>query len=112
MKITEINEAFKYDLITLQNGAKELRENLFLIEQLAATVEYRKDVYRKKNPHITNESAIDRIFKDEIWEFARKAKAGYDNLSVGFASVGAQMFELDIDEYTRNCIENTPQRKL
>jgi hypothetical protein len=112
MKITEINEAFKYDLITLQNGAKELRENLFLIEQLAATVECRKEAYKRKNPHITNEASIDRMFREEIWEFARKAKSGYNDLSVGFASVGAQMFELDIDEYTRNCIENTPQRKL
>ena len=108
----KVNEAFMYDLMTLQNGIKELRENLHFVKQLAATVESRKETFKRKNTHITNPASIDRMFLEEIHQFGDKAKTGYQTAQVGCNSLGMTMFELDIDGYVNDCIKNEPQRKL
>lgn len=109
---TKVNESFMYDLMTLQNGIKELRENLNVVKQLAETVESRKETFKRQNPHITNPASIDRIFLDEIHRFGDNAKNGYRSAQVGCNSLRMTMFELDIDEYVRDCIQNSKQRKL
>jgi len=108
----EVNEAFMYDLMTLQNGIKELRENISLVKQLAATVESRKETFKRQNPHITNPASIDRMFVEEIHKYGDKAKTGYQTAQVGCNSLGMTMFEIDIDEYVSDCIKNEPQRRL
>ena len=104
-----IDSTFLYDFGLLGSRITEVKKNLMLVEQLAATTDVRKKAFAQKNPHITNPASIDRMFDEEIRKYLDLAKTCYMEAESSAISIGVKLPKLDFEEYLQKC-KNAPQR--
>src|SRR5574344_2329194 len=99
MNKIEITEKDILTLIAIEMNLKDFNRGLKISRSLYRSLESRKQVFKRINKSITNESYIDSRFETEIQSEIDKTKLYFDTLNMHLRNYNIGLPDFDILKY-------------
>ena len=105
MNKIEITEQDILTLIAIEMNLKNFNRCLKTSRSLYRSLESRKQVFKRTNKSITNESYIDSIFETEIQSEIDKTKLYFDTLNMYLRDYNIEFPDFDILKHIKESCE-------